>query len=164
MTGERCQSSRPAGEANLQGFPFILTPEVLNRGMRFTLSLLPRVIPALLGVGIALPVGATDWIDLFDGKTTAGWTPRSEVVRFEAKDGVLELLSRTNCWVTTEISMSDFEAELEVLLPEDARRVNFNSGFAYRCTGEEGKPKGYQCEIDLQKPAGIYGIGLGGWL
>ena len=164
MTGERCQSSRPAGEANLQGFPFILTPEVLNRGMCFTLSLLPRVIPALLGVGIALPVGATDWIDLFDGKTTAGWTPRSEVVRFEAKDGVLELLSRTNCWVTTEISMSDFEAELEVLLPEDARRVNFNSGFAYRCTGEEGKPKGYQCEIDLQKPAGIYGIGLGGWL
>ena len=60
--------------------------------------------------------------------------------------------------------MRDFEAELEVLLPDDTRKVNFNSGFAYRCSGESGKPKGYQCEIDLQKPAGIYGIGLGGWL
>ena len=69
--------------------------------------------------------------------------------------------SRTNCWVTTDVSMRDFEAELEVLLPDDTRKVNFNSGFAYRCSGESGKPKGYQCEIDLQKPAGIYGIGLG---
>ena len=116
---------------------------------------------------ILLPVstaGATEWVDLFDGKSTKGWTPRSKVLRFEARDGVLELHSRTNCWVTTDMVMRDFEAELEVLLPEDAREVNFNSGFAYRCTGNRGKPKGYQCEIDLQKPAGIYGIGLGGWL
>ncbi|HCQ32731.1 MAG TPA: hypothetical protein DIV54_04465, partial [Verrucomicrobiales bacterium] len=105
-----------------------------------------------------------EWVDLFDGSTTRGWTPRSKVIRFEAKDGVLELHSRTNCWVTTDVSMRDFEAELEVLLPDDTRKVNFNSGFAYRCSGESGKPKGYQCEIDLQKPAGIYGIGLGGWL
>ena len=116
---------------------------------------------------ILLPVstaGATEWVDLFDGKSTKGWTPRSKVLRFEAKNGVLELHSRTNCWVTTDMVMRDFEAELEVLLPEDAREVNFNSGFAYRCTGNRGKPKGYQCEIDLQKPAGVYGIGLGGWL
>ncbi len=107
---------------------------------------------------------AGNWVDLFDGKTTKGWTPRSKVVRFEAEEGVLALHSRTNCWVTTEVTMGDFEAELEVLLPGDAKEVNFNSGFAYRCTGAKGKPKGYQCEIDLQKPAGIYGIGLGGWL
>lgn len=116
---------------------------------------------------ILLPVstvGAAEWVDLFDGKSTKGWTPRSKVLRFEAKNGVLELHSRTNCWVTTDMVMRDFEAELEVLLPEDAREVNFNSGFAYRCTGNRGKPKGYQCEIDLQKPAGVYGIGLGGWL
>ena len=107
---------------------------------------------------------ATEWMDLFDGKTTKGWTPRSKVQRFEARDGVLELHSKTNCWVTTDVEMRDFEAELEVLLPEDARQVNFNSGFAYRCAGDTGKPRGYQFEIDLQKPAGIYGIGLGGWL
>lgn len=106
----------------------------------------------------------SEWVNLFDGKTTKGWTPRSQVIGFEAVDGVLELHSKTNCWVTTDLEMGDFEAELEVLLPEDARQVNFNSGFAYRCAGEKGKPKGYQCEIDLQKPGGIYGIGLGGWL
>ena len=107
---------------------------------------------------------AAEWVDLFDGKTTEGWTPRSKVIRFEVKDGALELLSKTNCWVTTDIAMRDFEAELEVLLPVDAQEVNFNSGFAYRCSGNSGKPKGYQCEIDLQRPASIYGIGLGGWL
>ncbi len=107
---------------------------------------------------------AAEWVDLFDGETTEGWTPRSKVIRFEVKDGALELLSKTNCWVTTDIAMRDFEAELEVLLPVDAREVNFNSGFAYRCSGNSGKPKGYQCEIDLQRPASIYGIGLGGWL
>ncbi|NNE90613.1 MAG: DUF1080 domain-containing protein, partial [Verrucomicrobiales bacterium] len=26
------------------------------------------------------------WIDLFDGKTTDGWTPRAEVITFEAKN------------------------------------------------------------------------------
>ncbi len=109
-------------------------------------------------------VFAAEWVDLFDGETTEGWTPRSKVLRFEVKDGALELLSKTNCWVTTDIAMRDFEAELEVLLPVDAREVNFNSGFAYRCSGNSGKPKGYQCEIDLQRPASIYGIGLGGWL
>ena len=107
---------------------------------------------------------AGEWVDLFDGKTTKGWTPRSKVLRFEAKNGILELESRTNCWVANDVAMRDFEAELEVLLPEDAREVNFNSGFAYRCSGDTGKPKGYQCEIDLQRPASIYGIGLGGWL
>ena len=61
-------------------------------------------------------VFAAEWVDLFDGETTEGWTPRSKVIRFEVKDGALELLSKTNCWVTTDIAMRDFEAELEVLL------------------------------------------------
>ena len=127
--------------------------------------ILRRLLLPLISGCLLFPVAsAGEWIDLFDGKTTKGWTPRSKVIRLEAKDGVLELHSKTNCWVTTEITMGDFEAELEVLLPEDTKEVNFNSGFAFRCTGATGKPKGYQCEIDLQKPAGVYGIGLGGWL
>jgi N-sulfoglucosamine sulfohydrolase len=129
--------------------------------MPITLRCLPFFILSGLFSSI---VSAGEWIDLFDGTSTKGWTPRSKVVRFEAKDGVLELHSKTNCWVTTEVVMGDFEAELEVLLPEDAKEVNFNSGLAFRCTGATGKPKGYQCEIDLQKPGGVYGIGLGGWL
>ena len=60
---------------------------------------------------------SAEWIELFDGKTTEGWKPRSEVISFDAKGGELHLLSKTNCWVTTEIQMSDFEAEIEVLMP-----------------------------------------------
>ena len=46
---------------------------------------------------------AAGWMDLFDGKTTDGWTPRSKVESFEAKDGELQLYSaRRTCWVTTD--------------------------------------------------------------
>ena len=36
-------------------------------------------------------------------------------------------MSKLNVWVTTEIQMNDFEAELEVMLPEFQ---GFNSGLA----------------------------------
>ncbi|MEN8694996.1 MAG: 3-keto-disaccharide hydrolase [Akkermansiaceae bacterium] len=111
----------------------------------------------LCGLGLA----NAEWVDLFDGKTTDGWTPRNKVIRFEAKDGELHLLSKTNVWVMTELEMGDFEAELEVLLPKEE---GFNSGLAFRCQGKKGKPKGYQIEIDRKLPGGVYGIGLGGWL
>ncbi len=116
---------------------------------------------ALFFILPSLTFAAGDWVNLFDGKTTEGWKPRNTVVSFEAKDGELQLLSKTNCWVTTDVEMADFEVELEVLLPAEA---GFNSGLAFRCVGAKGKPKGYQCEIDRDKPAGVYGIGTGGWL
>ena len=102
-----------------------------------------------------------NWIELFDGKSTKDWTPRAEVEQFEAINGELHLLAKTNVWVTSKIEMGDFEAELEVFLPEEP---GFNSGLAFRCSGVKGKPKGYQIEIDRKAPGGIYGIGLGGWL
>ena len=40
----------------------------------------------------------------------------------------------------------------------------FNSGLGIRLIGDKGKPRGYQCEIDRGHPAGVYGIGMGGWL
>ncbi|MCH1507732.1 MAG: sulfatase-like hydrolase/transferase [Akkermansiaceae bacterium] len=102
-----------------------------------------------------------EWVELFDGKSTKGWTPRAKVEQFEAKNGELYLMSKLNVWVTSDIQMSDFEAELEVMLPE---YEGFNSGLAFRCQGAKGKPRGYQIEIDRKIPGGVYGIGLGGWL
>lgn len=102
-----------------------------------------------------------EWVNLFDGTSTKGWTPRAKVEQFEAINGELHLLSKTNVWVTTALQMSDFEAELEVMLPDEP---GFNSGLAFRCQGAKGKPKGYQIEIDRKIPGGIYGIGLGNWL
>jgi hypothetical protein len=108
-----------------------------------------------------------DWDSLFDGKTTEGWTARGEVVRFEAVDGVLELISEKNVWVTSDLKLGDFVFEGEVKIPDDAEKTGFNSGLAFRCVGETGKPKGYQIEIDGPYPGetgGVYGIGLGGWI
>ncbi len=103
-----------------------------------------------------------DWVALFDGKSTKGWTPRAKVEAFEAKDGELQLSSKVNVWVVSDLKMADFEVEAEVKIPTDYK--SFNSGLGFRLVGKTGKPKGYQCEIDRGKPGGIYGIGMGGWL
>ena len=102
------------------------------------------------------------WVSLFDGKTTDGWTPRGNVQKFEAINGELHLLSKGNIWVLSDLEMKDFEAECEVKIPLDYEK--FNSGLGFRLTGKNGKPKGYQFEIDRYKPGAVYGIGLGGWL
>jgi hypothetical protein len=46
--------------------------------------------------------------------------------------------------------MKDFEVECEVKIPLDYEK--FNSGLGFRLTGKNGKPKGYQFEIDRYKP------------
>jgi len=117
----------------------------------------------LLALLLPLSSSAAGWVELFDGETTNGWTPRGEVIRFEARDGELHLHAENNVWVTSDTVMGDFEVELEVKLPDDAAEVGFNSGLGFRLTGESGKPKGYQSEIDRNKPAGIHIIGTG-WL
>ncbi|PHS12288.1 MAG: hypothetical protein COA78_08525 [Blastopirellula sp.] len=106
------------------------------------------------------------WIALFDGKTTDGWTPREEIVSFKAVNGELQLLSKKNVWVTSDLKVANFVFEGEAKIPQKDSK-GFNSGFAFRCQGETGKPKGYQCEIESANPGtngGVYGIGLGGWI
>ena len=104
----------------------------------------------------------TQWTPLFNGKSTKGWTPRAKVDSFKAVDGELHLSSKVNVWVVSDLQMGDFVAELEVKIPIDNK--GFNSGLGFRLIGDKGKPKGYQCEIDRAKSAGVYGIGMGGWL
>ena len=102
------------------------------------------------------------WTSLFDGKSTKGWNPRAKVESFVAKNGELHLFSKVNVWVVSDLKMDDFEVETEVKIPLDYK--GFNSGLGFRLVGGQGKPKGYQCEIDQSKPGGVYGIGMGGWL
>jgi len=105
---------------------------------------------------------AYGWEPLFDGKSTDNWTPRAEVEIFEAKGEELHLFSKRNVWVVSKQKMKNFEVECEVKIPLDYK--GFNSGLGFRLSDGKGKPIGYQCEIDRSKPAGIYGIGMGGWL
>ena len=87
---------------------------------------------------------------------------RAKVESFKAVEGELHLTSKVNVWVVSDLQMGDFVAELEVKIPQE--NSGFNSGLGFRLIGDKGKPKGYQCEIDRSKPAGVYGIGMGGWL
>lgn len=83
------------------------------------------ILPVFFSLMAIIPSqAADDWIKLFDGTSTKGWTPRAKVETFEAKNGELHLLTKTNCWVTSDIKMANFEAELEVLLPPEP---GFNS-------------------------------------
>ena len=114
--------------------------------------------------------GDSGWISLFDGKSANGWTPRGEVEFLKAVNGELHLYSKKNVWVVSNAQATDFEAQLEVKLPVEAggsKGDQFNSGLGFRLIGENGKPKGYQCEIERAaagKNGGVYGIGFGGWL
>lgn len=143
----------PGGLAQGRLGNFSMAPEA---GMRWDVSM-----KMILFLVASLSVARADWVMLFDGRTTEGWTPRAKVEKFEAVDGELHLLSKTNVWVVSKLELADFEAELEVFLPDEP---GFNSGLAFRCQGDQGKPKGYQIEIDRKLPGGVYGIGLGGWL
>ena len=113
---------------------------------------------AFAGISQASP----GWEPLFDGKSTDNWTPHAEVEIFEAKGKELHLFSKRNVWVLSHQKMKNFEVECEVKIPLDYE--GFNSGLGFRLSNGKGKPTGYQCEIDRAKPAGIYGIGMGGWL
>jgi hypothetical protein len=125
-----------------------------------------HLFPALAVLFFTAPLLAEktqrEWTPLFDGKSTKGWNPRAKVESFVAKDGQLQLFSKVNVWVVSDLKMADFEVEAEVKIPLDYK--GFNSGLGFRLVGEKGKPKGYQCEIDQSKPGGVYGIGMGGWL
>ena len=88
--------------------------------------------------------------------------PAGKVENFSAEDGELKLFSKVNVWVISDLQLADFEVEAEVKIPTDYKV--FNSGLGFRLVGDKGKPKGYQFEIDRDKPGGVYGIGMGGWL
>jgi hypothetical protein len=128
--------------------------------MKLTFLTLASLV--LLSLSQAAEQPAKVWTPLFDGKSTEGWTPRAKVEFFKAEKGELHLNSKVNVWVVSDLKMTDFEVELEVKIPLDYK--GFNSGLGFRLVGGQGKPKGYQCEIDQAKPGGVYGIGMGGWL
>ncbi|MBG86552.1 MAG: hypothetical protein CMO80_06595 [Verrucomicrobiales bacterium] len=126
-----------------------------------------RLLPSLaIFAAFSLQAADSGWINLSKNDSTVGWTPRGEVVSFVSKKGEFQLETEKNVWVASDLKLADFIAELEVKLPK-RDKPNFNSGLAFRCTGDKGKPKGYQVEIDARRPSqtgGVYGIGLGGWL
>lgn len=98
-----------------------------------------------------------DWISLFDGKTLQGWDARAEG-EVKVVDGEIQILAKgKNLWLVHEKTYDDFELKVEAKMPKDG----YNSGIGFRCVGEKGKPKGYQCEVANEKSGMIYAIGSG---
>ena len=130
----------------------------LRLPLLFTLAL----VFACLFCAAARTAEPEKWFDLFDGKTLTGWTPRSDA-KITVVDGEIHIESKTNVWVVTDRKLTDFVLEVEVKVAEGD---HVNSGIAFRCQGEKGKPRGYQCEIDASTRAwtgGLHAIGKG-WI
>ena len=99
----------------------------------------------------------SEWISLFDGKTTKGW---SSAVEGDVKvvDGEIQILTTKNLWLVNDQEFEDFELEAEVKMPTDS----YNSGIGFRINKANGKkPMGYQCEVAEKKTGSVYAIGKG---
>ncbi|MBX2850120.1 MAG: DUF1080 domain-containing protein [Phycisphaeraceae bacterium] len=104
------------------------------------------------------------WVDLFNGKDLTGWKNPYEWGEAKVADGVIELTANRKFFLTTEKQFSDFELEVQVMLPKEGKA---NSGIMYRCHVEKNKVFGYQAECDPTDRAwsgGLYDEGRRGWL
>ncbi|MEM0896933.1 MAG: DUF1080 domain-containing protein [Verrucomicrobiota bacterium] len=104
-----------------------------------------------------------DWINLFDGKTTNGWTNPYEWGEIAVVDGEIHLTADKKFFLVTEKEYGDFIFEVEVKLPEGKA----NSGFMFRANVEKNKVFGYQAEVDGSErrwSGGLYDEGRRGWV
>ena len=100
---------------------------------------------------------AKDWINLFDGRSLAGWnTEATKEGEVTIKDDEIHLLTKRNLWFAHKQVLGDFELEVEAFMPNDG----YNSGIGFRCQ-TAGKFTGYQCEIAGDKSGSIYAIAKG---
>ena len=104
------------------------------------------------------------WVDLFNGKDLKGWKNPYEWGEAKVVDGVIELTANKKFFLTTEKQFSDFELEVQVMLPAEGKA---NSGIMFRCHVEKNKVFGYQAECDPTDRAwtgGLYDEGRRKWL
>lgn len=104
------------------------------------------------------------WVDLFNGEDLTGWKNPYEWGEAKVVDGVIELTANKKFFLTTEKQFSDFELEVQVMLPAEGKA---NSGIMFRCHVEKNKVFGYQAECDPTDRAwtgGLYDEGRRKWL
>lgn len=102
-------------------------------------------------------VGSGGWTPLFNGEDTSGWEARADGEAW-VEDGELRLMSEgANLWLVHEATLGDFELSVEAWMPDGP----YNSGIGFRCQGDDGRPVGYQAEIDGANSGKLYAIGSG---
>jgi len=94
-------------------------------------------------------VSDAKWVDLFNGKDLSGWKNVYKHGESKVVDGVIHLTGDEKFFVTSEKKFSNFELELEIMLPKVGPA---NSGVMFRChvdpDAEKRKIFGYQAECD----------------
>jgi type 1 glutamine amidotransferase len=127
-----------------------------------------RVKPLGATATQAQPAAEGKWVDLFDGKTLAGWKPINGTAKYEVADGTIKgttVEGSPNSFLCTEKAYQDFDLEFEVKV--DTR---LNSGVQFRSNAfqnyQNNRVHGYQVEIAAAGNSGrIYDEARrGGWV
>ncbi len=116
------------------------------------LSLTAGTVSAQQPVEIAAEVNKAvenegKWVDLFNGKDLTGWKNVYKHGEAKVVDGQIHLTGNNKFFLTTEKKYSNFELEVEIMLPKVGPA---NSGIMFRCHVDPKKSKimGYQAECD----------------
>ena len=89
-------------------------------------------------------VGGAAMVDLFDGKTLAGWQNPYDYGTAAVVAGEIQLSAEKKFFLCTAKSYQNFIFQGEVLLPEGPA----NSGFMFRAVVVPNSVTGYQAEVD----------------
>ncbi len=135
--------------------------------------MLKRILSFVFVVPFFLVVTAqsnTQWENLFNGKSLAGWKQINGNAKYEAKDGMIvgtTVVGSPNSFLATEKIFADFILEFEFKVSDE----DMNSGLQFRSESTvdymNGRVHGYQYEIDPSKrawTAGIYDEARREWL
>ncbi|MEO0509921.1 MAG: DUF1080 domain-containing protein [Verrucomicrobiota bacterium] len=128
---------------------------------------------ALLTLVNSLSAHDQDWTELFDGKTTDGWTKRGGEATYKVEDGTIVGTTGLgpNTFLCTEQEFGDFELEFEVKYVSEKK---FNSGCQIRSKAQKQDKKGKTIDrvngpqVEIETGPGqagyIYGEQMSGWL
>lgn len=115
---------------------------------------------------------ASNWINLFDGKTFNGWKKLAGTAEYKIENGMIVGLTvpgSPNTFLVTEKEYADFVLELEVKIEDSTSNsgIQFRSHFDEKGNNGKGKVYGYQYELDpsvRRWTGGVYDEGRRDWL
>jgi len=138
-------------------------------------ALRAQVVLCLAIAGFASPLAGASaeesgWVQLFDGKTLAGWTRRNGTATYDVVDGAIvgtTAEGSPNSFLCSDKEYGDFELLLETKVDDQ-----LNAGIQIRSTtgaGANGRVNGPQVEIAAAGSKGsvagyVYGESAGGWM
>jgi opacity protein-like surface antigen len=117
---------------------------------------------AVPSLATAASAQEADFVELFDGTSTKGWTKPYDWGQVAVKEGHIQLTGEKKFFLVSEKTYKNFVLEGEVFCPKGG-----NSGFQFRCHYMPNKLWGYQAEVDTSDrkwAGGLYDEGRRAWL